>query len=230
MGAPARCGRRPTSALIVLVLIRHPATVMPPGICHGRMDVSLAPDADLAGIVARLESVPAFSLWSSPAIRCMAVGDAIAEAYGVQVRSDGRLRELDFGEWEGIAWSQVPRTELDRWAACPMGFTPPGGESGAALVDRVSAFHAEIAARAGDHVVVSHGGPLRLLGALACGRAIDLFAAAPELGSVRIYGAVSSSMHAGDNAEDHALRDDFGSTENVAGVAADLPSREGGAG
>ncbi|MGI4976319.1 MAG: histidine phosphatase family protein, partial [Janthinobacterium lividum] len=102
------------------------------------------------------------------------------------VVEDPRLRELDFGAWEGMAWDDVPRASLDRWAADLSGFAPPGGESGAALVARCRAAYAGMPAR-GCQVVVSHGGPLRVLAALAAGVEVDLGVAAQAPGEVRVF-------------------------------------------
>lgn len=206
----------------MLVLIRHPETVLPPGICYGRLDVAVAPDADIAGIVGRLAGVPAFSVWSSPAARC----GAVARGFSQAARFDERLLELDFGEWEGKPWRDVPRQALDDWAAHPGSFAPPGGEGMASLVARVTAFHADIRRLPGPHVVVSHGGPLRVLGALARGRPVDLLAASPPFGSVRFFARWRSGHSAGDDAQHDALGDDFASAEDVAGAAADLPPRQ----
>ncbi len=99
--------------------------------------------------------------------------------------------ELDFGAWEGQRWDDVPRAALDAWAADVWGFAPPRGESGGALVARVRAFHAELPA--GDHVVISHGGPLKVLAALVAGRSVDLLAPPPVTGSVTVFPASSPS-------------------------------------
>lgn len=163
---------------MLAVLIRHPAVNLAPGICYGRLDLDLHPDA--AADAARLRAVVSgFTgpIRSSPARRCRRIA-------GDGAILDARLRELDFGTWEGLAWEAVPRAELDRWAAAPLDLAPPGGESGSALLARVAAFHAELRARAEDCIVVSHGGPLKLLAALLRGEAPDLLAPAPPLGSV----------------------------------------------
>ncbi len=99
---------------------------------------------------------------------------------------DPRLLELDFGDWEGVSWDSVPRAALDRWAADPLGFCPPGGESGAALLRRVEDFACALFRDGRPCLVVSHGGPLRLLPALLDGGAVDLLAPAPEPAVVRI--------------------------------------------
>ena len=147
---------------------------MTPGICYGRLDVALA-----GSVQPILDQLPAFAgtVWCSPARRCLCVAEAIGPH-----RVDPRLQELDFGAWEGLPWDAVPRDALDAWAADVHGFAPPGGERGAALVARVTGFHAELPP--GDHVVVSHGGPLKVLAALVRGEPVDLLAPALGLGSV----------------------------------------------
>ena len=67
-----------------------------------------------------------------------------------------------------------------------MGFAPPGGESGAALAARVSGFWQALVALPGAHVVVTHGGPLKVLMALAEDRPVDL--SRPSLPAGGIYG------------------------------------------
>ena len=85
---------------------------------------------------------------------------------------------------EGLAWDDVPRALLDQWASDPLGFTPPGGESGAALLARVSGFARDLISAGEDAIVVAHGGPLRLLPTLLRGEAPDLFAPGQPRGSL----------------------------------------------
>ena len=180
-----------------VVLVRHPAPLIASGICYGRLDISLSPDGVVAVevIAARLAEFTADIVWSSPARRCTMLADAIAGARGLPRRNDARLLELDFGEWEGLPWDNVPRNALDIWAADPLAFAPPGGESGADLIARVASFHADIVARSRDCVVVSHGGPLKLLTALLSGDALDLLAPAPALGSINYVASADKTTH-----------------------------------
>jgi alpha-ribazole phosphatase len=162
-----------------VVLVRHPAPDIAAGVCYGRLDVPLRAGATLAS------SLPALDLariWTSPSQRCRAVAEAMARP----LRVEARLLELDFGAWEGMAWDAVPRAALDAWAADPLGFAPPGGESGAALLARVRAVHRDLLAAGEDCAVISHGGPLKLLAALLRGDPPDLLAPAPPIGSVQV--------------------------------------------
>jgi alpha-ribazole phosphatase len=160
--------------------VRHPAALVPPGTCYGRLDLPVQDSASVRDIAARLSGFGG-QVWSSPAQRCRAVAGAIGPHH-----LDDRLQELDFGAWEGVRWDDVPRHALDAWAADPAAFTPPGGESGAALIARVTSFYRDLGP--GDHVVITHGGPLKVLGPLARGEGVDLLAPAPALGSVEFIG------------------------------------------
>jgi alpha-ribazole phosphatase len=173
---------------VKIAFIRHTAVEVAPGLCYGRLDLPLAVTAaeDIAGVVARLADFGAARIWSSPATRCRRLAEALAPVIGGDPAFDDRLLELHLGGWEGRSWDEVPRADLDRWAADPLGFTAPGGEPGSALIARVTAAFEEIMACAGDHVVVTHGGPLRILSALARQAPIDLLTPAPALGSVEI--------------------------------------------
>ena len=88
---------------------------------------------------------------------------------------DARLKELTFGDWEGLTWPEVqarsPHSanwrEGDKW-----NFVPPGGESYAMLAARLEPWLERVES---DLVVVSHGGVARtlmqMIGGLASERA-----------------------------------------------------------
>jgi probable phosphoglycerate mutase len=82
--------------------------------------------------------------------------------YGI----DARLGELSFGRWEGVSYAELQAREPDLLAARERdkwNFAPPGGESYAALLTRVTAWHATVPR---DSVIVAHGGTARALVAL----------------------------------------------------------------
>lgn len=171
-----------------IVLIRHPAPLIDPGICYGRLDVGLDPSAeqDIARLALDPDLQGATRVRSSPAGRCKRLADAIALARALPLTIDRRLRELDFGDWEGQQWDVIARADLDRWAASPLYFAPPGGESGAELIMRIREFHADLRCDRQNCIIVSHGGPLKVLAALLRRMPVDLLVAAPAVGSVQI--------------------------------------------
>ena len=82
---------------------------------------------------------------------------------------DPVLKELSFGVWEGLTWSEVEVKDAkgmrarreDRWA-----FAPEGGESYAMLADRLRPWLDGLSEHA---FVISHGGVARVLMALIAG-------------------------------------------------------------
>lgn len=168
-----------------VALLRHPLVSGGAGRCYGRLDLRLArPRQDIPALIGQLAPMKGAAIHTSPLHRCRLVAEAVATAWGVTAEPDPRLIEMDFGAWEGRAWDDIPRPALDAWAADLTGFRPPGGETGAELIARVRAFWADITAAHGRHVIITHGGPLKVLTALAAGRAIDLGAPAPAMGHV----------------------------------------------
>ncbi|HRO60033.1 MAG TPA: histidine phosphatase family protein [Burkholderiaceae bacterium] len=89
---------------------------------------------------------------TSPLARSHAVGRWLAR-WGWQHRVDAGLSELDFGQWDGRRWAELPVPELEAWSADFTGYRPGGGESVAALLQRVRAFDPGAA-----RIVVTHGG------------------------------------------------------------------------
>jgi alpha-ribazole phosphatase len=171
---------------VIAALVRHPRPLVAAGICYGRLDLAEHDDAGGQIILAVqvLGGFDAQAVWASPALRCAGMAAAVAGALGVSAAFDRRLLEMDFGTWEGQAWDDLPRAEIDLWAADVMGFAPPCGENGASLVARVAGFADQICGFGRDCVVVSHAGPLKVLRALLAGAPIDLLAPSMPIGGV----------------------------------------------
>jgi alpha-ribazole phosphatase len=165
-----------------ILLVRHPAPDIEVGRCYGRLDVGLSASghADLGRLAGILAATDIGRVWTSPARRCRRVAEA-ATAFPIL---DHRLQELDFGRWEGMWWDEVGRAELDAWAADPAFYAPPGGETGATLIRRVQAVCRDLLAAGEDCIIVTHGGPLKVMSSLLRGNAPDLLAPAPPFGSV----------------------------------------------
>jgi alpha-ribazole phosphatase len=162
-----------------LFLIRHPLPDVASGTCYGRSDLALAADP-LACAEALRPLLPGDApLFSSPLERCCRLAELLHPA----PRFDERLLELDFGAWEMQAWDAIDRAALDAWAADPLHFTPPGGESVADLRTRVRNFLCELTE---DAVLVAHAGVMKLCAAELAGIVPD------EWFSMRFdYGSIS---------------------------------------
>ena len=147
-----------------ILLVRHTRLAVAPGTCYGRLDLPLA-DTGVQDVAAAIARIPASDfLFTSPAKRCRTLAAALASRDGIAVHEDPRLLELDFGEWEGKGWDDVPRPEIDRWAQNPLHTAPGGGESLRSMWERIAEFMRDsLGQSSGTTTIVSHHGPLRVL-------------------------------------------------------------------
>ena len=151
----------------MLILVRHgETTANADGLLSGRVDVELT-DRGLrqARAVARAVG-PVDRLVSSPLSRAQATAGAWDQA----IETDERFVEMHYGDFDGRRLADVPADIWSSWRR-DIGFTPPGGESIAALGTRVRAGLDELApaARDADIVVVSHVSPIKAAVAWALG-------------------------------------------------------------
>lgn len=170
---------------VKLLLTRHPPVEIEPGTCYGHSDVPLASGwemwaRDVAKLCKKLgEQVVCYS---SPVSRCRIP----ASALGLDVIEDPRLMEMNFGQWEGLRWRDIPPAEFTAWQSDIVNRVLPGGESLGALNDRVKNFFASIRGVNSDAVIaISHGGPIRCLLADALGMPLsNLFRLRVDPGSL----------------------------------------------
>jgi broad specificity phosphatase PhoE len=127
---------------------------------------------------------------TSPLVRCHRFALTLAEARKLPLEVDPRLREMDFGAWEGRTaeslMAQEPEALLRFWND-PLSNPPPGGESLVAFSERVLGAWREHASRlrAERVLMVTHGGPIRLiLGHLAGSAPAELIAIPVPLASI----------------------------------------------
>ena len=88
------------------------------------------------------------------------------------VRQDPRLRELDYGVFEGHRWHDLDESlaaAARHWRADPYARRAPDGESYDDVIARFEAFRSELPA-SGRFAVVSHGGTIRCASYAAMGR------------------------------------------------------------
>lgn len=150
-----------------MTLLRHLRPEVAEGVCYGVTDLDLA-EGHAAALEAVLAELPPLDgIATSPLRRCRLLAEAIATRRGLPARPDARLIEMDFGAWEGRPWNDIPRGELDEWAADFLHARPHGGESVAQLQARTQAALAEYRALPGHHLLVTHAGVIKA--ALATG-------------------------------------------------------------
>ena len=140
------------------------------GRCYGSLDVSLSAAGlrRAAAIGEALRDHDVAAVYSSPLQRALETARAIATAHGLESIVCDDLRELDFGELEGMLYEEIAseHPELFRgWMDDPASVRFPGGESLADLRERVLPEVAEIRARHDGEAaaVVAHGGVARVV-------------------------------------------------------------------
>ena len=178
--------------MATIYFIRHGQT---PWNAQGRLqggrdiDLNATGEAQAAAVAERLRALAGARLTeadfvASPLVRTRRTMAILRMALGLPsdgYRIDPRLREIGFGHWEGSTWAEIRRRDpagasardRSRWQHRPPG---PGGESYAALVERVAPILADLDRPA---VMVSHGGVARAM--LVALGLLDVYAA-PRLG------------------------------------------------
>ncbi len=146
-------------------LLRHGITLLSGCFC-GSSD----PELSAAGW-AQMEEAISGHLWdlvmSSPLARCREFATAVSSNLQVPLLLDARLAEMGFGDWEGLdpssIWERDPAA-LRRFWEDPSRHTPPRAEPFAQFLDRVQSAWRTLVSR-GEHqiLVISHGGPIRLI-------------------------------------------------------------------
>ncbi len=173
----------------MILAVRHPRPALPSSVCYGHTDAGLADTVEqaLSGLLDVATQLSDYTIVSSPLLRARCVAQALAKVTGQPLVLEEDLMELNFGAWEGLAWSDVPREALDAWADDPVHYRPGGKESPAELFQRVTRFWQARSGLEGDQLWITHAGPLRCLLALSQGRDFaDCLSATFDYGSVLV--------------------------------------------
>ena len=107
-----------------------------------------------------------FRWYASPLSRTRETMEIARSAFGQDLAEctfDDRLKEFDFGDWEGSVLDELKRDRRDEYMARRQdkwNFCPPNGESYAMLRDRVRPW---LESTSGDIITVTHGGVIRVL-------------------------------------------------------------------
>jgi alpha-ribazole phosphatase len=114
------------------------------------------------------------AIYASSLRRATATAQAIAQPRGQPVLPEPRLREMSFGRWGGLTFSEIQEREPERlaaWLADPMHVSPPEGETLAQVTARVQSALDDVLQThpQGTVLWVAHGGVLRVLLSLALG-------------------------------------------------------------
>jgi alpha-ribazole phosphatase len=146
-----------------LWLVRHAQVLLPPGVCYGTTDVAADAAATFSAAQALAAELPlGLLLRVSPLQRCEQLAQALQGLRpDLAYKTDAGLAEMDFGSWEGQAWSAIPQSALDAWVADFDSHRFGGSESVADVMHRV-ALAWDVTWQAGqDAAWITHAGVIR---------------------------------------------------------------------
>lgn len=168
-----------------LYLIRHPETIAPKGTCYGRTDFPLKyPVEDTADSTFSYLPPNFDHFIASPAPRAVKLANALLSKYipnqnrmDIVMHTDERLLEMDFGDWDGKLWEEIPRKETIPWMKDFVNARTPNGEAFTDLIQRVDLFledwkpngilkqkwEEKNNQKLNSIIVVCHSGPIRAI-------------------------------------------------------------------
>jgi alpha-ribazole phosphatase len=149
----------------MLYLMRHGAPAVE-GLLLGRTDSPATTDG-IGACASRAHGLDVTHVVSSDLLRARQCAAAIAGPRGLAIETDPCWREIDFGDWDGLAPSSIDPTALAHFHDDPDAAPPPNGERWSALCDRIARALAALPPE--PTLVVTHGGAMRAALTVACG-------------------------------------------------------------
>lgn len=159
----------------VITLLRHGKIAGAAGL-YGRTDVPLSETgrADLQHALASIHQHTAINcIISSPLQRCATVAQEFAAQHSLPLVIEPNLQEMHFGIWDGIPFDELGDEwdNLARFWESPNTALPPEGESLQDFAQRVidawqrfiSSIDNQEHSETGHHVIVCHGGVIRII-------------------------------------------------------------------
>jgi alpha-ribazole phosphatase/probable phosphoglycerate mutase len=182
-----------------LLLIRHAHSTMAGRFC-GHSDPPLSDDgrAQLPRVVRCLERWPVARVYTSDLKRAHDTAAAVAAGKSLPLLIRSGLREINFGQWEGLSWKEIEAQDpaaASKWLAQYPLLAAPGGEPPADYRAKVGNELAALLEASGHQcsAVVTHAGFIRM--------ALSTILGIPDKSMHKIeldYGGMSLLQHAGD--------------------------------
>ncbi len=146
-----------------LWLVRHAQPLVASGLCYGATDVPADAQATRQAAQALAPKLPPnTTVISSTLQRCELL---TLNLQGIRpdltYKTDARLTEMNFGQWEGQRWEHITRAAFDAWTADFSGYRFGGQETVAEFMQRVSLAWRELPQWPGPVLWVTHAGVIR---------------------------------------------------------------------
>lgn len=140
--------------------IRHPKTEVGYTVCYGNTDYKVTEDvlkSTTESVLERLNGFIPEVCYSSPLVRSKSLAEAVFPQN--KIITNDLIKEVHFGEWEGIPWEQIPINAQKRWSGDILNFKEHKGENFRDLQQRVIPFWKELLESKYNKVaVVAHAG------------------------------------------------------------------------
>jgi alpha-ribazole phosphatase len=154
-----------------LILVRHGETLWAKeNRYQGHKDVELSEEGrkQVKLLARRLAKEKITAIYSSDLQRASETAKAIAKLHHREVKETPLLREISFGDWEGLKFEEIEARDeelVKKWKNDLANFRPPQGESLPELKARAEKFLQEILKihKEENIIVVSHGGFIRII-------------------------------------------------------------------
>ena len=159
-----------------LLFIRHAETDMAGTFCgHSDPPINARGQQQVAHIISSLMLETIDEIYSSDLRRATETAASLSQAFSAPVTITGNLREIHFGDWEGLTWTEIESRDAEyagQWIESFPALPAPNGERFASFearvfqeVDRLLSL-----AKTKRIAVVTHGGVMRavLRTLLAC--------------------------------------------------------------
>lgn len=168
-------------------LVRHTSVVWDGAItCYGATDIDVRPsfEEEASRTKQSLSGITADKVYTSPLQRAVKLATYCGYP---DAEHDDRLKEMNFGDWEGQLWEDIIKGEqIDLFFERYLNERTPNGESQEDQYERVKAFILEKKAEGYETILIfCHGGVVNCARTLAGEvRLAEAFATIPDFGSV----------------------------------------------
>ena len=120
------------------------------------------------------------AIYTSPMLRARQTADALCRLTGAQANIEDGLKEIDYGEWEGLRQAEVKQRwpeAFEYWADDVASRGTPGGETAFHVAARAMRVVEAIRTRhqSGNVLIVSHKATLRIITCALLGLDVRLF-------------------------------------------------------
>ena len=150
-------------------LLRHGPVAGSPAL-YGHTDVSLSEQGHIA-MCSAIDVIHSHlqidHIVSSPLVRCSRAAQLFAQQNNVPIAIVSDLKEMNFGDWDGIPFDQLADEwkNLEAFWQSPSTIQPPNGELLEAFATRIiRAWETLLASSKPQHYLVAcHGGAIRII-------------------------------------------------------------------